>query len=164
MGKTMRKTGILLAVICMIMAGLAIGGKRAEASSKGFMYTERGDGTLKITGYYGKKKNVTVPAKIKGKKVKEIGTYTFANTKYIKTLKISKGIKKIDDMAFFNLICLKKLILPKSVTSIAKNCGLGWSDAAEEFVPTTIVCYKKSKAFRYARKRLVSRGYKIKVR
>ena len=78
MGKTMRKTGILLAVICMIMAGLAIGGKRAEASSKGFMYTERGDGTLKITGYYGKKKNVTVPAKIKGKKVKEIGTYTFA--------------------------------------------------------------------------------------
>ena len=63
--------------------------------------------------YTGKKKNVTLP-----KKIKVIAPYAFANNKKLTSVKILGNIKKIDDYTFYKACRLKTVKLPKCVTKI----------------------------------------------
>lgn len=98
------------------------------------------DGTLRIEMYYGEKEKLTIPKKLGGKKVTEIGKGAFeraellenltigGNIKSIgahafycsplKTIKIEEGLEKISEAAFVYSKKLKEITFPKSLKSI----------------------------------------------
>ena len=100
------------------------------------------DGTLRIEMYYGDKEKLTIPKKLGGKKVTEIGKGAFeraellenltigGNIKSIgahafycsplKTIKIEEGLKSISDYTFANSRKLKEITFPKSLKSIGE--------------------------------------------
>lgn len=98
------------------------------------------DGTLRIEMYYGDKEKLTIPKKLGGKKVTEIGKGAFeraellenltigGNIKSIgahafycsqlKTLKLKEGLEKISEAAFVYSKKLKEITFPKSLKEI----------------------------------------------
>ena len=70
-----------------------------------------------ITAYAGNKTEITIPSKLGGKKVIEIGEKAFEYYD-LKSVQISKGIKKISKNAFRGCEELKKVVLPNTVTQI----------------------------------------------
>lgn len=90
-----------------------------ETANDNYYYKTLKNGTLELTKYVGsEEKNITIPAKIRGKKVNTIGEYLFSERKKLENVKISKGIKKIGTEAFSDCTKLKSITIPDSVTSI----------------------------------------------
>lgn len=152
---------LIFALFLLVLGGKA--GEKAEAAIKDFSYTMLDNGTYMITGYHGKGKKVTVPKKIKGKKVTKIGGgyWTFQGSR-IKTLIIPEGVEEISEMAFFDMQYLKELKLPLSLKKLPKKCGIGYHTEASSFPKITFKCVKGSQALKDVAKYFSN--HKIKVR
>lgn len=88
--------------------------KQATNTNVGdWLYIEHSN-TITITGYKGKSSNVTVPSKIAGKTVIEIGEFAFYNASNIKTLVISEGVKYSGDYSFENCSNLEMIQFPST--------------------------------------------------
>lgn len=75
-------------------------------------------GGYRITGYKGKLKKVTIPAKIKGKPVKELGYDAFGDCESIQSVVIPSGVTDIGFNCFISCTSLKKVTLPSTLKSI----------------------------------------------
>ena len=90
-----------------------------ETTNDNYYYKTLKNGTLELTKYVGsEEKNITIPAKIRGKKVSSIGEGLFSYKEKLESVKISKGIKKIGLDAFFSCTKLKSVVISDSVTNI----------------------------------------------
>jgi len=122
--------------------------------------TKDGTGVV-ITGYTGKQAAITIPAKIQGYPVKEIGdqalsawgdsiwVYTYSRgynefraRKTINTdltsVTIPAGVEIIGEMAFFNQSKLTSINIPASVTSIGKTAFAGCSSLTTVNIPAKV--------------------------
>ena len=72
-------------------------------------------GGVEITKYTGKAKNLTIPAKIAGKKVVAIGSEAFEDNKKLRQVKLPDSIKLIYDYSFAGCEKLKKVTLPDEI-------------------------------------------------
>ena len=113
----MKKTISLILSLVLILSTFSPYALAKEITEK-FSYTVLKDGTVEITKYNAKEKDVVIPAKLNGKKVSSIGERAFGWKRKIRTLKISEGITKIGEGTFFECISLKTVTLPKSLKSI----------------------------------------------
>lgn len=108
-----------------------------------FIYNEKSDGTLTITGYDGFYEKVEIPKQIDGKTVTELGESSFYHHNEIKEVilpdsvktignwafALSEGLEKIDlgtvqtigDHAFYRCSTLKFVELPDSVTDLGES-------------------------------------------
>lgn len=86
-----------------------------------FVYDLIRKGTaVRIQCYTGASGKVVIPAKIKGLPVKEIGEAAFYESReLINEIKISEGIEKINNSAFWDCYKLKKVTIAKSVWKIS---------------------------------------------
>ena len=73
---------------------------------------------------------VTVPETLGGYEVVGIGDYAFYECNFM-TIEIQGNIKCIGDHAFYKCQNLRELIIPNSVTNIAR-CALSWCTALEQ--------------------------------
>lgn len=96
---------------------------------KDFSVQNLGDGTVKIIQYEGTEKDVIVPESIDGKKVTAIGPMAFANgIVEIESVTLPDSITTLEDNAFFRCSKLKKIRIPKNVSSIGQRVfGGGYS-------------------------------------
>lgn len=101
------------------------------------------NGNAVITGYTGKKSNVTVPSEIAGYKVAKIGENAFSSSS-VEEITLSQGISELDWFAFAGCYSLKSISVPTSVTSV----GYGAFDGCQNTV--TIICTKGSYIEAYA--------------
>ena len=89
-----------------------------QKESGNYRYTVKTDGTVKITGFKGTKKYISIPETIEGKKVTEIGQNAFRNNQDMVRLNIPENVTAIDDEAFANCNNLAKLTLPDTLKKI----------------------------------------------
>jgi hypothetical protein len=127
--------------------------------------TKDGTGVV-ITGYTGKQAAITIPAKIQGYPVKEIGNqalsawgdgirvYTyprgvqrFESGKTIKTdltsVTIPAGVEIIGERAFFNQSKLTSVNIPASVTSIGEIAFAGCSSLTTVTIPASVTSIER---------------------
>ena len=84
---------------------------------KMFSYIRNDDKTITLKGYSGNTSAVNVPAKINGRKVRELGMGLFHSCTEIKSIVVPQGVTTID-YCFGKCTNLKKIVIPKSVNSI----------------------------------------------
>lgn len=160
--KQYMKLGILTvtALLCIIVC---VPSKTVNASTyKGFSYSEKGNGTICIDAYLGKKKSVVTPKKIKSKKVTEISGSAFAGNYRITKLVISEGIELIGDMALYDMQKLKSVSLPMTLKSISEKCGMNYYSEASGFPKKSYTVVKGSPAFRFVVKKYSSSKIHVK--
>lgn len=84
--------------------------------SDGFQY-KIVDNKVKITGYTGMKTDVTIPSKLDGKDVTEIGAYAFYNTD-IERVTIPDSVTTLGEWSFDWCASLKTVVLGKGIKTI----------------------------------------------
>ena len=125
--------------LCMIFGSAAAlpqgvfsesAGITASAEEEGdYVYVVKDDKTVMITKYKGSGGAITLPPKLGGKTVTEIGMnlfYTIRANKTVTSIVIPNTVKQIDDSAFYACQALTSITIPSSVTTIGKyafrNC------------------------------------------
>lgn len=116
----------------------------------GYYYLKLDDGTIAITFYEGKEKELTIPSNIDGytvsmiywgafgenttiekvtipSTVTAIEYYAFSTCNNLKEVSLPSGLKKIGRGAFYNCNAMDSVIIPKNVTEIGE-WALGVSD------------------------------------
>ena len=119
--------------------------KVANLKDGSFTYKVSKDGkSLILTKYSGKKSTVTIPAKVKGYPVTEIGSSVFEGNKKLKKLVLPSSIKKIGARAFKNCTGLKSVsvkkagTLPGSLTEIGQEAFYGAKGIKELTLPNKL--------------------------
>ena len=84
----------------------------------------QGEPQVRITGYRGVWKTVSIPSEIEGAPVVFIGRGAFAETK-VERVVIPNGVTEIDDNAFAYCISLASIELPDSLEKIGRNAFTG---------------------------------------
>ena len=100
----------------------------------GVGYNDSGSGSLSTAAFKNKKKDVVIPEKIQGKKVKAIGKSSFKMSK-AETVIIPDTVDAIEDYAFAFSRTLKKVIIPDSVKYIGINAFAGCTSLTEIKLP-----------------------------
>lgn len=108
-----------------------------------FSYEKIDDENIRIIGYSGGAKNVTVPFEIDGYTVKEISDGVFANDDTLVSVNIAPTVESIGEGCFENCPNLQKVIICEKVSSIG-------GDAFNSSDNIVIYCYKNSIAEAYA--------------
>ena len=94
--------------------------------------------TITILNYSGSEKNLVIPEKIDGKKVKKIGYGAFAECKSIESLVIPETITIIDNYSFSQCSQLQTIVIPDSVVSIGQYAFAGCSSMENLKIPNGI--------------------------
>lgn len=103
-----------------------------------YEYTVYND-TAAITRYTGDKKDVTIPSELQGKKIVNIGPYSFANNKNITSVTIPESVLYLGIGAFSDCTNLSWIDLPETPVHISGsafintayyNNSINWTDGA----------------------------------
>lgn len=86
----------------------------------GVGYNISDDGTLTVVKADKGVTELVIPSEVKGKKVTSVSQSAFKNSA-VTSVKISKGVKRIDDFAFALNSNLKEVELPEGLESIGNN-------------------------------------------
>ena len=124
--KRIRKIMVVTLMISMLASFLpmpvsqpVVAAESTETKESGnYRYTVKTDGTVKITGYKGTKKYVSIPETIEEKKVTEIGQNAFRNNQDMVRLNIPENVTVIGDEAFANCNYLTQIALPDTLKKI----------------------------------------------
>ncbi len=100
--------------------------------------------TVTITGYCGSSTNVIIPSYINGKKVTQIGAYSFENCTSITSVYIPKGVTNIQWDAFKGCSSLVTINIPNSVDSIGSGAFHGCKSLTNIKLPSTITTINHS--------------------
>lgn len=101
----MKHSIILITIIMAFAALISIGAADAADSDEGKIYSEGplyytiANESVTITGCFGKKEEITVPAMLAGYPVNAIAKDAFANNKYLKKLNLPDTISKVEEGA-----------------------------------------------------------------
>ncbi|MFA9464686.1 MAG: leucine-rich repeat domain-containing protein [Velocimicrobium sp.] len=111
-----------IALVILIVLGAPMGAKAETdtmVTSDGFSYIEEWDGsnTYCITGYQGEGGEITIPGKIKGKKVSNISSHVFEANETLTKVTIGEGIEKLGNEVFGNCLNLTQIGIPASMKS-----------------------------------------------
>ena len=94
--------------------------------------------TVTILNYSGSDKNLIIPEKIEGKRVKKIGYGAFAESKSIESVEIPDTVTIIDSYAFSQCSQIKSMVVPDSVVSLGKYAFAGCSSLESLKIPNGI--------------------------
>lgn len=118
--------------------------------------------TAEISQYHGhNSKNVIIPSIIDGKNIVGIGKGAFQHCTTIEYLRISEGIRYIEDAAFFNCSILKNCLLPQSLIRLGSEFN-ALPNPVGVFEHTALEHIILPKAIRYIGKRAFKNCSKLK--
>ena len=95
-------------------------------------------GNATITKYKGISKVVTIPPKIDGHTITEIGWTAFDGCTGLTEVTIPNGVTKIGDHAFSRCTDLTEVTIPNSVTKIGSDAFYGCTGLTEVTIPNSI--------------------------
>jgi hypothetical protein len=113
--KKMKKTSLFLVVA--LAAALALHAQNVPA---GLRYEDEGSG-VRITGYTGTAKDLTLPGRIDGKNVTVIGSRAFSDNRTLESVILPNRTTTIETEAFVGCIALQSVTMPDSVTTIERS-------------------------------------------
>ena len=110
---------LVVVMVCACWTGvLAEDVERETFTSGDYKYALLDDGTVEITDYKGKAKELTIPDMLDGKKVSAIGNSAFYSCDSLTSVSIPDSVTSIGDSAFYSCTSLTSVSIPDSVTSI----------------------------------------------
>lgn len=123
--QTKNKKYIFVIGALLLIAAIIVCATKSNAASK-LRHTKEykyqvSNGTVTIVEYIGKKKKVTIPTKIKGKKVTTIAGRAFEK-KNVTSVKVPDSVTKLKSFAFYQASKLKKVTLSKNIKRIPDYC------------------------------------------
>lgn len=134
--KTMKKALSVLLVVAMVatlFAGIfSVSAADGDTKTSGkYEYTLINDGNdVKIVKYNGDERNVIIPSRIEGKKVRVIGENAFVGASRMTTVYFARTINTIEAGAFRGCGRLEWLSIPGCIKNIGDyafaNCGRIW--------------------------------------
>lgn len=134
----------------------------SETTNDNYYYKVLKNGTLELTKYVGNNiKNITIPSKIRGKKVSKIGDNLFSNYKNLKSVTIPKSVthlgygvfedcknlstvhlqcnlKTIENSLFAGCKNLKSLVIPNGVKKIEAYAFCGCKNLKSLVIPSGV--------------------------
>ncbi len=115
-----RMISIIMSVITVLSCFAGLTFSVGAETSGDYEYEVLDDGTVSITKYNGDDTIVSIPSKIDGKNVTEIGDKAFSSwwAQNIKEITIPNSVTTICDYAFDDCTGLTSIIIPDSVTTI----------------------------------------------
>ena len=125
--------GIILASAILAGVGAFAYFKCSSEPSSAFEYTENETG-ITIKKYKGLSRAVTVPKKIDGQPVTEIGAYAFTDSS-IKEVKLPDSVCSIGVGAFDNS-SIEKFVFPNNVTEVSEDLFFGCTDLESVELPS----------------------------
>lgn len=122
-----RKYLVVIGALMLLAAAVGCATKANAATkyhyTKDYTYTVK-KGKVTIKAYRGKKKKVTIPSKIKGKKVTGLGERVFEK-KNVTYVKVPDSVTSLQYMSFYFAKNLKKVSLSKNIKRIPNFCFEG---------------------------------------
>lgn len=100
----------------LLLAALALPAAAAETYTHGTLYYTIADGSVTITGCFGRAAEVTVPASIAGYPVNTIASGAFTNNPYVRTVNLPDTVTSADG-AFAEFITVQYGTQPSAPTS-----------------------------------------------
>ena len=140
------------------LAGTAVSVSAANTTSDGFEYQLVNDGKdVEITGYTGSAESVTVPAKIDGKAVTNVSSYTFYYNQNVKSITFADGLTKLDSFCILYCRNLTTVSIPASLESFGSTLFCGANSAVtvkvnsknQHFTVSKNCLYSKDKSVLY---------------
>ena len=159
----MKKAISLLLAVVMLLSALPFAGVTAfAATSGGYNYNVRSDGTVGIGGYSGKDTALDIPSEIDGypvthiydqafqsntsltsvtipDSVTNIGQATFSGCTNLISVAIGKGVTSIGISAFSSCSSLTDVTIPNSVTSIGEGAFLNCKSITTINIPSCVL-------------------------
>jgi hypothetical protein len=136
----MKKNIIGIAVLAMVFVTGVV--PLVAQSADSFEVALTNDGSVRITKFLGKDKNVVIPATIQGMKVTEIGERAFAgallNKPPLTSLVIPEGVKVIGAEAFSFCSNLTTVSLPSTLTTIGNEAFNNCSKLKSITIPDSV--------------------------
>lgn len=96
-----------------------------EDDGTAWQYTAQPDDTVEITAYTGKRRYITVPKELGGKKVSSIGEGAFSENSRIRQVTLPDSITGIRDRAFYSCNSLREIEIPEKVVRIGTEAFYG---------------------------------------
>jgi hypothetical protein len=121
----MKNRKMLLLIALMTVLTITANAQQYDPESDFSVSTNRDGVSLRITGYKGSKRTVSIPPKINGMPVTGIGDSAFSNSTTLASISMPKSVTSIGNEAFFRCTSLTRIITRNSITSIGNYAFYG---------------------------------------
>ena len=112
--------------------------KENRTEKTDYEYAVKDDGSVKITGYKGSRREIVIPSELGGRRVTSIGDGAFKDCSSLTSVTISNGVTIIGDDTFSGCSSLAKIMIPSSVTYIGKWAFSGCSSLTNITIPNSV--------------------------
>lgn len=106
------------------------GVKGLPTSNDDWKYVEKLDSTLILIRCLKNTTNVEIPGDIDGKVVIQIFSDCFKDKNRVSSITIANSVTSVNGNAFSGCTAMKRIFIPKNVTSIGNNMVAGWNKSA----------------------------------
>ena len=107
-----------------------------EDDGTAWQYTTQANDTVEITAYTGKRRYLTVPKELEGKKVTSIGEGAFAENTRLRQVILPDSLTQISERAFFNCNGLREIEIPEKVEQIGSETFYGCTRLSQVSIVT----------------------------
>lgn len=107
-----------------------------EDDGTAWQYTTQTDDTVEITAYTGRRRYLTVPKELEGKKVTSIGEGAFAENTRLRQVTLPDSLTQIRDRAFFGCNSLREIEIPEKVKQIGSETFYGCTRLSQVSIVT----------------------------
>lgn len=135
----MKKLAFILAILFLLAPVTAFlsGASEEDYRTEGDWVYKIVDGAAQLVGYNGSDTDITVPAKLGGKKVKSIAG-AFNDNKSVVSVKLPKGLIKIDGYSFKGCAALKSVSMPDTLEYIGELAFYNCSSYSDVKIPKSV--------------------------
>lgn len=113
---------LIVVMLCACWTGAVAEDEERETFTSGeYRYVLLDDGTVEITRYTGRAKDLIIADTIDGKKVTAIGDSAFAYCLYLTNVTIPDSVTSIGNGAFEGCWILTSVLIPDSIVQIGTN-------------------------------------------
>jgi hypothetical protein len=134
----MKNRKMLLLIAFMTVLAVTANAQQYDSENDFSVSPYDGGKSLRITGYKGSKRTVSIPPKINGVPVTSIGDSAFSNQASLARINIPNSVTSIGNEAFYRCTSLTRITTRNSITSIGNYAFYGCTSLPSVNIPNSV--------------------------